>query len=143
MTPSYKGSVMKGFVVITCSLFLIVAGALWAMGRCDGFNSHDGNHEHGRSEIAHSNIHSTDLVHGYSSGDEPVIRCCPNSYKLALIVRSFQQIADPIFVGHLIFLSSSLSDPPHWPHTGRSGAKPPGPFTSGASLYLANSVLRI
>lgn len=135
---------MKGVVGITCSLFLVFAGALWAMGRCDGFNIHHGSHEHGRAEIAHSHTHGADLVHaGHSSGEEPTIHCCADSYKKpTLMVKPFQQIVDPVTVGQLVVISSNLSDPPLGPRTSRSKDKPPGAFLSSVPLYLSFSVLR-
>jgi len=134
---------MKGVVGITCSLFLVFAGALWAMGRCDGFNIHHGSHEHGRAEIAHSHTHGSDLVHGHWSGDEPTIHCCADSYKnIVLIVPLFQRIAGPVSVGQLVLISS-LSDPRHGPRATRGDDKPPGPFLSSVFLYLPLAVLRI
>ena len=134
---------MTRIVGITCSLLLFFASALWAIERCDGFNIHHGSHEYGRAEIAHSHTHGVDLVHGHSSGDEPTIHCCADSYKnIALIVQLFQRIADPVSVGQLVLISS-LSDPRHGPGITRSDDKPPGPFLSGVLLYLSFSVLRV
>ena len=132
---------MKRFVGIACCLFLLLAGAAWALEKCQSLVAHHGGHEHSE-EVSHAHTHGFDVAQDQSLPGNPVIHCVDSREIPSFISQPQTRLARPLVPVQILPASyySAMAESRVW--ITNSEKRPPGSFLSAVSPYLFLSVLR-
>lgn len=133
---------MKRLVGILCCLFLLIAGAVWALEKCHGLAAHHDGHEHSEN-VAQAHTHGLNLPGDQTLAADAVIHCVSSGEIPSFISQPSPRITR-LDVTHSVLTSSFvavMAEASGW--ITYSQKRPPGWFLAAVSAYLSLSVLRV
>ena len=137
----YKSSLaMKRFTGIICCVVLLFASALWALERCQNYDSR--RDAYARDDET-SHALGPEFGHSHASTNEPTIHCPDTQVKLSFVSPRPFRMAHPEAAKNVVpipFCSAVVVGVGGIVH---GEPRPPGSFLSAVSPYLSLSVLRL